>query len=91
MREDENNGEEIVLRGEVIDLRPERGQHPHQKWLVTLRVDAVVTGTFSEPSFSFHIHSPTKSSIALGGRYLIHLARSQDGAYLLKRIEPSRD
>lgn len=88
MTERETEGEEVVLRGTVTGLRPSRGAHPHLKWLATLAVDSVAAGSFSEPTFPFHIHSPTRSGITEGGRYVVHLTRTPAGAYLLGRIEP---
>ena len=91
MTEGDAGGEEVVLRGEITELRPSRGPHPHQKWLATLAVDSVVAGSFSEPAFPFRIHSPTKSGIAVGGRYVVHTTRTPAGDYLLGRIEPWRE
>jgi hypothetical protein len=88
MTGDESGGEVVVLRGTITELRPSRGPHPHLKWLATLSVDSVVAGSFSEPTFPFHIHSPTRSGIAEGGRYVLHLTRTPAGEYLLGRIEP---
>lgn len=88
MAEGGAEGEEVVLRGAITELRPARGPHPHQKWLATLAVDSVVAGSFAEPTFPFRIHSPTKSGIAAGGRYVVHTTRTPAGDYLLGRIEP---
>lgn len=88
MTERETEGEEVVLRGTVTELRPSRGPHPHLKWLATLAVDSVAAGSFSEPTFPFRIHSPTKSGIAEGGKYVLHLTLTPAGEYLLGRIEP---
>ena len=84
----DTGGEEVVLRGTVTELRPSRGPHPHLKWLAVLAVDSIMAGQFSGPTFPFHIHSPTKSGIAEGGRYVVHLTRTPAGEYLLGRIEP---
>lgn len=91
MTGDESGGEEVVLRGTVAALVPSRGPHPHLKWLATLAVDSVVAGQYSEPTFPFHVHSPAKSGIAEGGRYVVHLTRTPAGEYLLGRIEPWTD
>lgn len=82
---------EVVLRGTVTELRPSRGPHPHLKWLAALAVESVAAGRFSDPAFLFRIHSPTKSGITVGGRYVVHATRTPDGDYLLGRIEPWRD
>jgi hypothetical protein len=91
MVEDDTKGEEVVLRGTITEIRPARGSHPHQKWLAILAVDSVVAEHFSGQTFAFRIHSPTKSGIAVGGRYVIHATRTQTGEYVVRSIEPWRN
>jgi hypothetical protein len=85
--EGDGDTEKIVLRGTVIEVRPQRGPHPHQRWVAVLEIDRVVAGRFSDRTFAFRIHSPTKSGIAVGGRYELHVARSASGEYAVDRIE----
>lgn len=70
-----------MMEGTVIELRPKHDGHPHLKWLVTIKVDSVLKGRFDEQTFSFSIHSPTKSNIVIGSRCMIHVARTQTGEY----------
>ena len=91
MGESIDQGKDVVLRGTVTEIRPEQGRHPHHKWLVTLRVDSVLAGSFSAPTFFFSIHSPTQSGIAVGGRYEIHATRSETDEYLVKSIKLWQD
>lgn len=83
--------EKIVLRGTVTEVRPQRGPHPHQRWIAVLEIDRVVDGRFSDPTFAFRIHSPTKQDIAIGGRYQLHVARDTSGEYAVDRIERWRE
>ncbi|ASC69421.1 hypothetical protein XM38_003480 [Halomicronema hongdechloris C2206] len=91
MSDNNNNDEDVVLRGVITALRPQRGPHPHLKWVAVLDVDAVMAGQFSGQTFAFHIHSPTKSGIAVGGQYVIRMTRTPAGEYLLRAIEPWKD
>jgi hypothetical protein len=85
--EGDSETEQIVLRGTVTEVRPQRGAHPHQRWVAVLAIDRVVDGHFSDPAFAFRIHSPTKQDIAVGGRYELHVARHASGEYAVDRIE----
>jgi hypothetical protein len=87
MVKSDNESEEIVLRGKVIEVRPSKGAHPHLKWLIVLQVDSVIDGSYSGQTFSFNIHSLTKSGIVVGGQYTIHMTRTQTGEYKLNSIE----
>jgi hypothetical protein len=91
MENSDNKDEEFALQGTVIELRPMRGKHPHQKWLVVLRIESVVSGAFSGDTFSFNIHSPVKSRISTGGRYLLHATKTTTGDYLIRKIEPGKN
>ncbi len=84
---DENEIEKVVLQGTVTEIRPARGSHPHHKWLVFLQINSVIAGEFTEPTFSFNIHSPEKSGIVNGGKYVIEIARIGQIKYVLKGIE----
>lgn len=86
--EEQSDGENIVLKGTVTEIRPKQGAHPHLKWLVSLQVNSVIAGDFTGETFNFHIHSPTKSAIVKDGQYVIHLVRNQAGEYRLESIEP---
>lgn len=88
VKESNNEVEETVLQGTVIGIRPAQGQHLHQKWCVTLQVDSIVVGYYTEQTFSFSVHSPTKSGIVIGGQYMIHTVQIQNGEYQIKGIEP---
>ena len=85
---DENKIENVVLEGTVTEIRAARGSHPHHKWLVFLQINSVIAGEFTEPTFSFNIHSPEKSGIVKGGQYVIEIARIGPDKYVLKGIKP---
>lgn len=86
--EGEKDFEKIVLVGTVTELIPARGLHPHHKWLVSLQIDTVITGDINGKTFSFAIHSPTKSGVEKGGQYVINATRIQADKFVVKSIEP---
>jgi hypothetical protein len=88
---DDEAEKEIAFHGTVIEIGPTRRGHPHLKWLVTLHVDSVVRGRLEAETFSINIHSPIKSGIAVGGRYLIQATRINTDEYLIKGIKPLKD
>lgn len=81
-----NESEEIMLGGTIIAINPAQGLHPHQKWMVTLRVDSILAGCYSAETFFFSTHSPTKSGIAVGGKYVVNVTRTPKG-YLLNSVQ----
>lgn len=81
----------VVLKATVTGIGPVRGQHPHHRWLITFKVDTVVAGDFSGPVFSMNIHSPEKSGIVVGGKYVIELSKIRTDEYALKTIDPYRE
>ncbi|MDT8320730.1 MAG: hypothetical protein RQ826_09430 [Xanthomonadales bacterium] len=83
--------EDVVIHGVIADLRPARGPHPHLKWRAVLDVDSTVSGRFFDEHLTFHIHSPEKAGIVVGGRYEISLAVRVDGTFELKGIRPWND
>jgi hypothetical protein len=42
-----------------------------KNWGVYLHVEKVKKGKYSEPTFTFAIHSPARSGLKIGGRYTI--------------------
>ncbi|HKO94180.1 MAG TPA: hypothetical protein VJU61_23665 [Polyangiaceae bacterium] len=64
--------EEIVLTGTVTSIfqviaPPGSDRH----WGATLRVEKVKAGVYSEPTFTFTLHSPARSGVDVGGRCTI--------------------
>jgi hypothetical protein len=75
---------ELVIEGRVVsigmvndDLNP---------WLITVKVEKVLTGRFSEPTFSFAIHSPAVSGLKKGEKYRIE-AIWKDGGYTVDELQ----
>jgi hypothetical protein len=53
-----------------------------KKWVVTTRVDKVLSGVFSGSQFSFAIHSPAQSGLEVGKQYRIRATRTRDGYFV---------
>jgi hypothetical protein len=77
---------DLVFRGEVesIEISPLPGSP--NNFVVTTRVLEVVAGSFSGSHFSFRIHSPSKSRIALGQQLEVRAQRVPAGY----RVDPGQ-
>jgi hypothetical protein len=64
--------ETIVITGTVTEIFQVRAKRPSQRnWGVTVRVEKVNEGKYSQPEFTFTVHSPARSNLEIGGRYTI--------------------
>jgi hypothetical protein len=62
----------LVLTGTVTAISPVRTRAPSRRnWTVTVRVERVKTGKYSQPEFTFNIHSPARAGLAVGRRCTI--------------------
>lgn len=91
LQRDTSMGGEAIIHGKVVDLHPAKMGHPHLKWRVVLEVEAVLSGNFPKSNFIFGIHSPAKSRIVKGGRYVIHVLRKSPTEFFIKSIDPWTD
>jgi len=48
-------------------------------WGVTVHVESVESGTYSQPEFTFSVHSPSVSGLLIGERYTIVATASKVG------------
>jgi len=65
-----NTARELVLVGTVTTIVA-RSEPELAPWTVTVRVDRVVSGSLSGPTFSFSVHSPARSGLQVGRSYTI--------------------
>jgi hypothetical protein len=70
---------DLILRGRVTEIVRIPNSHRTAGWRVKVAVEQVLSGDFSEEFFSFAIHSPVKSGLAVGGVYTIRATRVADG------------
>lgn len=59
---------ELVLSGTITSIEPFAAADRRHRWAVTLEVDEVLVGRFDHATFSFLVHSPSKSGLELGAR-----------------------
>jgi hypothetical protein len=69
----------LVISGVVTKIFPTAADETTLAWGVTVRVESVESGTYSQPEFSFRVHSPTLSGLVIGQRYTIVATRSKGG------------
>jgi hypothetical protein len=48
-------------------------------WAVTIRVEKVKVGKFSQPEFTFTVHSPSMAGLEVGGHCMIEAAWTGQG------------
>jgi len=83
--------EELVLVGTVTSIFQVDAPPPSRRnWGVTVRVEQVKSGKYSEPTFTFTIHSPARSGVKVGLRCTIVATKTGPQEYLVsdtRRIE----
>jgi len=79
-----SRAEKLVLTGTITSVFHIDTPPPSlRKWGVTMRVEKVKTGKYTEPEFTFAIHSPARAGLKVGHRYTVEAA--WDGQrYLVK-------
>jgi len=83
--------EELVLVGTITSIFTVDAPPPSRRnWGVTVRVEKVKLGNYSEPTFTFTIHSPARSGVKVGLRCTIVATKTGPQEYLVsdtRRIE----
>jgi hypothetical protein len=54
---------------------------PLRQWLVTMKIERVVSGHYAEPELRFSIHSPIKSGLISGKAYTVRATRIEGRGY----------
>ena len=80
---------DLVFLGTVISLEPSAVNAPRLWWIVTTKVDQIMSGDFEGSIFQFTVHSPTKSRLEVGRQYEIRAARTAEG-YRVDRFQWNR-
>lgn len=68
----------LVFRGTVIKITGPTADFL-QPWVITTRVDKVLSGSFSGRQFQFSVHSPSQSGLNVGKQYTIRATRTKAG------------
>src|SRR4030095_11077678 len=82
---------DLVLVGTVTRIAPSGAPSTffEYTWVVTVRVENIVSGTFSGSTLTFFIHSPAMAGLEVGGSYTIK-ANWVDSVYLVHEWEVKR-
>lgn len=84
--EPSNDSVALILRGTIESIQPASGASRRQRWQVTLRIEEVVKGRFDGATFTFAVHSPVKSGLAVGQHRTVRAQRSADG-YIVDELQ----
>jgi hypothetical protein len=77
---------QVVLIAKVTQIKAEPLKQSKDNWVVTVAVEMVESGDFTEPTLVFRIHSPSKSMIEIGKRYRIR-AKKVKGQYIVQSTD----
>ena len=85
------SAKKLVLTGTVTAISQVHARPPSRRnWAVTIRVEKVKAGKFSQPEFTFTIHSPARAGLAVGRRYTIEATWTGQG-YVVDETRPIKD
>ena len=74
------NSDDLVFVGTVTKVYPVAAPRQRKRWAVVTHVERVVSGEFSDSTFTFTIHSPANAGLRLNRAYLIRAIKT-DGRY----------
>jgi hypothetical protein len=85
-----DKSQDIVLVGTVTKIYPVASLL--KNWAVVVHVDRVVSGEFSDTTFTFTIHSPSMAGLRVCGTYIINATWAGEGYVVdestLKEVRP---
>jgi hypothetical protein len=76
----------LRLAGSVSAIEPSSLPHSTKNWAVTLKVDEVLAGTFAGDTFTFRVHSPAKSRLAVG-QHIELVAQATESGYVVDDLQ----
>ncbi len=71
--------EETIFLGTVTKIDIGNTRHPVLRWVVTLRIDKVITGELPGETFRLAIHSPSQEGVEPGHQYRMLVRKRGDG------------
>jgi hypothetical protein len=77
---------ELVFLGTVTNIQQGLTGDFYKRFVVTTRVDKVLSGSFSGKQFQFAVHSPAQSGLDIGKQYTIRATRTESG-YLVDDLQ----
>ena len=82
----QDQGADLVFVGKLTELTPVSMPGTRIRWTVKMAVKKVVSGRFSGDTFSFGVHSPTKSGLVVGGAYEVRATETPEG-YVVDELQ----
>ena len=70
---------DLVFIGTVDEIENAPLDYSLANWIVTFRVEKVITGSFSGKTFSFRVHSPSQSGLTVGSMYTVAAEKTDEG------------
>jgi hypothetical protein len=70
---------DLVFLGTVQSIESSIVPQSLANWVVTFRVDRIQSGEFGGKTFSFRIHSSSKSGLETGKQYVVEATRTDAG------------
>jgi hypothetical protein len=74
-----SNGADLTFLGTVTSIDAANTGNPGKKWVVTTRVDKILSGDFGGSNFAFAVHSPVQAGLEVGTQYRIRATRTLEG------------
>jgi hypothetical protein len=71
--------DEVVLSAIVSSIENAPTGDRRRRWLVTMKVQKVLSGRFTEPVLVFPVHSPVMLGLEVGKTYTIRATRKGNG------------
>lgn len=73
---------DLVFLGTVESIEVSSLPQSQSNWIVTFRIERVESGEFGEKTFSFRIHSPSKSGLETGKQYSVEATKTDTGYFV---------
>ena len=70
---------DLVFVGTVASIEAASAGAPTLRFIVRMKVEHVEVGVFTEPSFSFRIHSAAQAGLEVGQSYTVRATRTATG------------
>jgi hypothetical protein len=71
-------GDRTTFSGTITGIEIGNVRHPHLLWIVSMKVDEVLSGHRPADPFRFAVHSPSQENLKVGRRVTIRARREAD-------------
>jgi hypothetical protein len=70
---------DLIFLGTIETIENSPLENSTTNWVVTFKVDRVLSGEFENRSFAFRIHSPSMSGLDVGKQYKVEAQKTSSG------------